>query len=529
MNPFQVLGTYPVVMRGRKRIFQRLCNQLTKPTPDHVAVVGPKHIGKTVLLKDLSESFTQENDHYLTAVYWDLRHGTPISDSAFKQSLAKEIGKALEKARSDLAQELKKNENGAGDVLATVFEILEDESHRLLVVLDGFDRVLAGARLTRNLWDYMRDLAGRRSLRLVTGSQKRLQELCKTEDSRTSDFWEIFYDAPIRVGPFGEDDWEDILSPFTNRGISFKKGASKELVNWTGGVPVLTAALLSRLHEQTHDGVELSNTDINELGERVLEHCRDILGGLWEDCTADIQADLAALADEGHNASCEEIPAHRLQALQERGYVIVSGSRVKSCCRVMQRYAGQQKSQVENMQRLFGSHEKFEGNIRSLLELRLSQLRDVDQKLYRYVERAIRDLQPEPELAINGMRGIGEYALDLVWIAELPSGRTLPLEWVEQWKHNGENLMDEIADGKVPSSMTGQCRLLQLMTGTQKSKRIAKFITRPTYLLIDHLQSVGHFGQHIEGNPVTLSFAASICLTAIALCQSLVRDFNQTI
>ncbi|OPX35665.1 MAG: hypothetical protein B1H11_08790 [Desulfobacteraceae bacterium 4484_190.1] len=86
--------------------------------------------------------------------------------------------------------------------------------------------------------------------------------------------------------------------------------------------------------------------------------------------------------------------------------------------------------------------------------------------------------------------------------------------------------MDEILDGKLPASLTGQCRLLQLMTGTQKSRPVAKFITKPTYLLIDHLQSVGHFGQHIKGNPVTLSFAASVCFTVIALCESLSRDLG---
>ena len=179
------------------------------------------------------------------------------------------------------------------------------------------------------------------------------------------------------------------------------------------------------------------------------------------------------------------------------------------------------------MHRLFGNQEKFDGNIRSLLEMRVAQVHDVDQKLFRYVERAIRDLQPEPELAINGMRGIADYALGLVWNAELQGDRSIPSAWIEQWKFNGEKLMEEILTGRIPASLTGQCRLLELMTGTQKSQRVAKFITKPTYLLIDHLQSVGHFGQHIEGNPVTLSFAASICFAAIALCECLTRDLSQ--
>ena len=303
-------------------------------------------------------------------------------------------------------------------------------------------------------------------------------------------------------------------------------------MNWTGGTPILAAAMLSRLYDQTPNGATLSNTDINKLGKNVLEECRDILGGLWEDCNSDMQDNLAALAEQGKDLLRSEIPPLRLKALQKRGFVSVSGNRVKSSCRIIQQYASLQKSKVENIRRLFGSRKKFEGNIRALLELRLSQINDnndVDQKLYHYVERAVRDLQPEPELAINSMRGVADYALRLVWNAELPKNNLIPSAWVQQWKYNGENIRDEIAEGKVPLSLTGKCRLLQLMTGTQKSKAVTKFITKPTYLLIDHLQSVGHFGQHIEGNPVTLSFAASVCFTVIALCESLSTDFGRAV
>ena len=68
----------------------------------------------------------------------------------------------------------------------------EKEIARILVVLDGFDHVLAGTGLTRNLWDQLRELARRPSLRLVTGSRRRLRELCRTEEVQSSNFWGIF-------------------------------------------------------------------------------------------------------------------------------------------------------------------------------------------------------------------------------------------------------------------------------------------------------------------------------------------------
>ena len=61
----------------------------------------------------------------------------------------------------------------------------------------------------------------------------------------------------------------------------------------------------------------------------------------------------------------------------------------------MARYAQRQADGVENLRRLFGDAKRFESNIRSLLELRLAQIRGADPKLMDYVKRAIRDLQPE--------------------------------------------------------------------------------------------------------------------------------------
>jgi hypothetical protein len=61
----------------------------------------------------------------------------------------------------------------------------------------------------RHPWRNLRIAAGRSSVRLVTGGRRPLRDLCHDEESRASDFWEIFYDAPIEVGAFEEADWDD--------------------------------------------------------------------------------------------------------------------------------------------------------------------------------------------------------------------------------------------------------------------------------------------------------------------------------
>ena len=84
----------------------------------------------------------------------------------------------------DLAEYLDLKDEALSDLLQLVFVEMEAKGHRMLAVLDGFDHVIADGNISRNIWDEMRSLAQRTSLRLVTGSRRRLRGLCKTEESQ---------------------------------------------------------------------------------------------------------------------------------------------------------------------------------------------------------------------------------------------------------------------------------------------------------------------------------------------------------
>ena len=119
-----------------------------------------------------------------------------------------------------------------------------------------------------------------------------------------------------------------------------------------------------------------------------------------------------------------------------------------------------------------------------------------------------------------GRGASAERALDLIWEAELPGEKTLP----DKWKFAGV-LFDD--DGSFPRRRGRQCGMLRLITGTDKHGPVSKFVTKPTYLLVDHLQSVGDFGQHKEEGDVSLAVGAAFCLSATALCESLARDLGE--
>ena len=197
----------------------------------------------------------------------------------------------------------------------------------------------------------------------------------------------------------------------------------------------------------------------------------------------------------------------------------------------MQRYAEAQAPALADLNRLFGTAPGFETHIRSLLELRLTQVAgpEVDGDLRKYVGQAVRDVEPDPKLALTWIRSIADRALDLIWRAELLPDRKISREWLDQWRRAGVNNMPDDG-GKLPHGSGRQCSVLRLITGTEHLRRQSRYVTKTTSLLVDHLQSVGSFGQHLKEYPearISIGFAAASILTAISLVESLTADLQR--
>lgn len=524
VNPYRVLGASVAPMLGRAALVQRLDNHLLKPTPDHLSVVGPAHYGKSVLLQNLAGRLPTGRSPYVTAAYVDLRHRVPASDQEFMQRLAEEIRAALETVHGELAEWIDIEDDNVQEVLGLVLDELAKNDESVLMVFDGFDYALAGTGLTRNLWDQLRSLAQKNSLRLVTGSRRPLRELCNTEESRTSDFWEIFFDTPVRVTALDDTDLETFLQRLRDEGCEFDESARKEITNWTGRVPMLVCALLHVLWEE-HRGAHLSKRSIDVVGEKVWAERQQLLAALWDDCDDELRADLRVLS-EG-DIPVTELSDKRRDVLEERGFGRVSVNRLRGSCRLMQRYAGAQAPAVADLTRLMGSTSGFDAHVQSLLDLRLAQVaaKGVDDDLRDYVGKAIRDLVPAPERSLIWVRSIASRALKVIWDAEIAPDRTLPEAWLNEWRHARVNYTDD--EGRLPRSHGKQCGILRLATGTEHTIRQTSYVTRTTYLQLDHLQSVGDFGQHGEEYPeteVTVGFAASVVFAAISLLECLTQD-----
>lgn len=530
-QPYQVMGTSVPKMLGRRRLIEQLERHVLKPSPDHVQVVGPRLFGKSVLLKTLAERHAAGTAHYVTAAYVDLRHSPPIDDVAFRRRFAEALKAALLRPMADVAAYLDLDDPGLHELLGLCFDEMDQKGARVLVVLDGFDHLRAGAGLTRTLLDQLRSLAQKASLRLVTGSRMPLRELCRTEESRASDFHEIFYPTPIAVGQFGDEDWEDLLAPLLGRRVVIDGSARKELVNWTGGVPVLVAAVLERLANVAREGETLSKPDVDAIAADMLGQPPTYLQDLWEDCSLELRGDIAALV-ENDGTPISELAVPRQRALDSRGYGVISGNRMRPACRLMGKYAVQQGPSVADLKRLFGASANFEANVRGLLELRLAHMANanVDAELMNYLKNAVRDLEPVPEMALKWVRSIASRTLALIWAAELGSDQKIPEEWIREWQGSGERLQWLDGGQRVPRRQGAQCNVLRLATGADNIRPMARFATKPTALLVDALQSVGDFGQHREDFPesvVTTGYAAAVVMMAVELADSLSRDLRR--
>lgn len=528
-NPYQVLGATVPSMLGRAALVERIEGHLLKPSPDHLSVVGSAHYGKSVLLRHLADAHREGSSKYLTTVHIDLRRDTPATDGGFRRRLAEEVRTALQPHRPDLSELLTFEDEGIHELLVLVFDDLERSGTRLLAVLDGFDYALAGAGLTRNLWDQLRSLAQKASLRFATGSRRPLRELCRTEESRTSDFWEIFYDTPIRVAALDDADQDAFLQPLLDAGCVLDEAARKEILNWTGGVPLLLCALLQKLWGSYRGTPRLSKPEIDRAAESVLDERHELLAALWDDCDVELRADLGALA--AAEIKLAELPDSRRRALESRGFGLVSKNRLRGTCRLMQHYARAQAPALADLERLFGTASGFETHIRSLLELRFAQVvgPKVDRSLGEFVRNAIRDIEPDPKHALIWIRSITDRALALIWDAELSPDRTLPPEWLDEWRRSGEKNMPDDGD-KLPHGSGAQCGVLRRITKKGGAGRQSRYVTKTTALLVDHLQSVGSFGQHREEYPetnVSIGFAAASILAAIALVESLTADLQR--
>ena len=514
-------------MLGRTRIMGQLIAELTKTTPSHRSVVGPRFSGKSVILKQLAKEMRASASPYCCVIEWDLGHGTPQTDAEFLTQLCSRLGDGLGAAGlSDYGDHLKGVSEGHYAEICEVLDCLETDGVKALMIWDGFDKPLSIGSLTRNLWDSLRELCLKPSVRLVVATRRELHDLIRDEHSVTSDFWNIFGDI-VRVGPFGDEDVESVLASLS--GHTFQSGAKSEILNWTGGNAPLILSLLNAICNRKQSGT-VTNADVNAAAEAMLDSLDPILADMWQDCTVSAR-DLYAFMLDGGDATMATTGKEDRQELAARGFIIISSQKVKSSCRLLERHLHDAGPDAGSMARLFGSWDAYQANIRAFLERRLSYLVRFDDRLFRLVSRAIEDIPGYPDDCLNNLTGIRDRALAIIWHRECTSSGEFSPDVIAHWSsapRDSERLIREMMDRDewhVPPDPSLQLRVLQYLTGSYQnfaSKAVAT--SKDTYVLLNAIHSYRNRNQHAGGQEMHLGVAVAAMMTCIELLACLDRD-----
>jgi len=525
-NPkFPILGTEIPSMIGRTKIMQRLWRELTKKTPSHLSLVGPRFAGKSVLLKALEQRIRSEESPYCAVILWDLGHQTPRSDEEFMKLLCKRLGDGLKKAGNEYGDHLLGVTEGEYGEICEVIDVLYSDAQKLLMLWDGFDKPLIGGKLTRNLWDNLLDLCRKPSFRLVTSSRKELHQLIRDEKSVTSDFWGVF-EGIVRVGPFDEQDVNEIIAGLTT--ISFQPGANTELMNWSAGFPPLLLEIINQVFESQSSGT-IDNNLINQAATAACEKIAAMLSSLWDDCPANTKDVYIHLSERG-DLPIVDVGKDEQACLLEKGFAQQSGNKLTSSCRMLQQHVKGASPDAGSMARLFGTWEDYKSNIRSLLERRLAQVSRFDDRLHRYVTQAIEDIPDFPDVCLNNLTSIEERAFDLIWQREFGETKIVPQEIIDYWEQVSpyDKIVQRLKEqgANIVSIDRGlQCGILQLLTGSRRgyvSK--AKHTTKDTYVLINALHSYRNRTQHAEGEEMHVGVAVAAIMSCLELLSCLDRE-----
>ncbi len=513
---FQILGETTPPMVGRKGIFENLLNSLRKEVPDHIQMIGAKFSGKTVILKSLADALRRPGSPFLSVVLWDLGHQTPGSDESFMQGLAQKLSEGLWDSNREYAEHLRGNEANPFNEISEVLDLLKEESMKVLLILDGFDKTVSNGNLSRNLWDQLLDLARKPSLRILTSSRLSLYDLLRSPDSKTSDFWGVF-DTKIYVRCFDKDDVEEVLSNFDGR--KFSGGALTELWNVCNGYPIATLGVLNLLPDEDTAN-EVTPKEMNEACEAAAFDLKEVVDALWIDCASSSQDLYRRLLDSGP-INRAGIANPDVDTLVERGFIAIEGNKLVRPSRLVQNYLAGTGTENNAIASLFSSPASYMQNLSEVLDRRIAQLEDLDADLKRYLELGVKDLPDFPKHFFSSIRGILDHSLEMIWKAELGE-KKIPSEWTATWRYNGEKKADEWL-ARFPQG--GQrLRLLDLMTGTQRCDPCAKYVSKSTYVLANAIQGFGDFGQHQEGADIDPGTAYSALHLCIELSAALKRE-----
>jgi ActR/RegA family two-component response regulator len=304
-NPYmagKALGRGSKMFYGRAEVFGFVRDNLSASShPSHLALVGPRRIGKTSILQQFPERL---DPSAFLAVYINCQSlGIDPGMPAFFLKLSRQICGSLQANGVDVSGLAPLTESDLRQApaltftdtfLAQVWRALG--SRRLLFCLDEFEELehsVRRGRLDAVVFDFLRELmrSEERIVCILAGT-RRLEELGDASQEAGSILDMVAY---RRIGVLRPELARRLIEePVADHGMGYQEEAITQVQHATGGHPylihLLCGALVNRRNEQQRD--EMTLEDVDAAIAAVIEGPQP--GFFWETLTPYQQAVLIA-------------------------------------------------------------------------------------------------------------------------------------------------------------------------------------------------------------------------------------------
>ncbi len=229
---------------GRDRAIRQIVSRLLSSAHESTSVVGERRIGKTSLLKHLSNAYVAEgygmnNDEYCL-VYIDFQGLTDITPLRFWQRVLRLMSRKIknENILAEIKDLARRDRIDLFD-LEDLFYIVSDEGLNIILMMDEFEFVTQNPNFGSDFFGGLRALAIHSNLSLVPSTRRELVDLCHSEEIKGSPFFNIF--ATVVLRPFSLEEVEELLAKYSaDTGFDFTETEKSFISNLVGGYPIFT-------------------------------------------------------------------------------------------------------------------------------------------------------------------------------------------------------------------------------------------------------------------------------------------------
>lgn len=250
----------PARFYGRSEAIRQITNRLLSSAHESTSIVGERRIGKTSLLKYISNPEVAPGlgltpDHFCL-IYIDFQGLTDITPHRFWQRVLAKIKRSICSEKPiPIISDLESRQSFDLFDLEDLFETIAGEGLTSVLLLDEFEYITQNPKFGPDFFGGLRALAIHHDLPLVTATRRDLIDLCHSEELRGSPFFNIFANVVLRPMPKSEVT-QMVEAYLATTGLEFSDEEKNLVYDLAGGYPFFVQAAGYYLVEARQQGAD---------------------------------------------------------------------------------------------------------------------------------------------------------------------------------------------------------------------------------------------------------------------------------